>query len=732
MTGAFDRAVSAIRAGLKDADAAAAELVGEMTEGERLWVLDGDAPFWRGVLKMARAYNTEPIVAGAVPRLGVPGLRFSDGPRGVVMGNSTAFPAVIARAATWDPALEEQIGRAAGAEARAQGANLFGGVCADLARHPGWGRTQESYGEDPVLVGSMAAALARGAAQHVMPCVKHFVLNAAEDARFVVDVRVDEATLHDVYLAPFRTVVESGVQAVGTAYNQVNGTPVGQSRQLLTEVLREEWGFDGFVMTDFLWGLRDPIGSLAAGQDLEMPFRQQRARALPQALRDGRLDPRDVERCARRLVRTQLRHAASLGPSPDPAVIAGPKHRALAREAAAQSIVLLQNEPGPDGIPLLPLGTRSRRRVAVIGELATAANFGDAGSSAVRPRSISTVFDGLRDALGPDAVVHHDGKDPRAAAAVAAGADTAVVVVGLRSEDEGEGIVLSDAETLALAGPPFTRPRVARMAARLLRAIWPRVYSGGGDRRDLRMRPEDEELVHAVAAANERTAVVVIGGSTILMETWRHDVATILVAWYPGMEGGRGVADVLLGDREPGGRLPFAIPTDAAHLPHFDPDARQAVYDRWIGQRKLDRDGHRAAYPLGFGLGYTTFAITDLELDTAGEEVRATVRVRNMGARRGATVVQLYAFDAHAPEDRRVDRLVGFARVAAEAGEARDVKIALNLRPLCERNPAARTWSLIDADWLVRASQHANDSDGPVHRLPGCEPLATDLRSATR
>ncbi len=458
VTTAFDTAVAAVRSGSQDLDGAAAEIVAVMTESYRLWLLDGDAPFWRGAVKMARSYNTEPIVAGAVPRLGVPGMRFCDGPRGVVMGNSTAFPTVIARAATWDRDLEERIGRAVGSEARAQGANLFGGVCADVARHPAWGRMQESYGEDPVLIGHMAAALARGARTHVMACVKHFVLNAGEDARFVVDVSIDDATLHEVYLAPFKTAVEAGADAVGTAYNTVNGVPAGQNSALLTGVLREEWGFDGFVMTDFLWGLRDPVTSVAAGQDLEMPFRQQRARALPKALRNGELDPRDVERCARRLIRTQLRHAASLGPPPPATVVAGPEHRALAREAAAQGTVLLRNETVSGGIPLLPLGPQWREGVAVIGELATSPNSGDAGSSSVSPPATSTVLDGLREALGPNAVVHHDGTDTSAAAEIARTARTAIVVVGLRAGDEGEGIILSDPDTLTLAGPPLSHP----------------------------------------------------------------------------------------------------------------------------------------------------------------------------------------------------------------------------------------------------------------------------------
>ncbi|MFL5846876.1 MAG: beta-glucosidase family protein [Solirubrobacteraceae bacterium] len=709
----FDAAVAAVRAGELDAETATARLVDQLEEHERLWLLDGDSGFWRGLLKMARAYNTEPIVAGALPRIGLPGLRFCDGPRGVVMGRSTGFPAVIARAASWDRDLEERVGRVIGAEARAQGANFFGGVVANLARHPAWGRTQESYGEDPVLIGVMASALTRGVRTHVMACVKHFALNSIEDARFTVDVRADPHALHEVYLPHFRAVVEAGADAVGTSYNRVNGIWAGQSRELLTEILRDEWGFDGFVMTDFMWGVRDPIGSLPAGQDVEMPFRQQRARRLPGALRDGRLSWRDVDTAARRIVGTQLRHAASLGPAPDPAVVACPEHRALARAVAAQGMVLLRNEPVA-GAPVLPLAGAT---VAVVGALATTDNMGDAGSSDVRPPDTSTVLDGLREALGAGAVLHDTGEDPAAAARLAAQADAAVVVVGLRPDDEGEGIVIGDPRALTLAGPPFTRSRVARATAWLLRTLWPRLYPGGGDRRDLRMPAQDEALVRAVAAANPRTVAVVIGGSVLDMESWREEVPAILLAWYPGMEGGRAVADVVLGAREPGGRLPMVVAADPEHLPPFDAEAEMIVYDAWAGQRRLDREGNRAAYPLGFGLGYTTFELDDLRIEDGADGVVATVSARNTGDRPGSTVVQLYAYDADEAAGPPVRRLVGFARVGAEPGERCESAIPVDLGPLSRRNPVTRAWTRTPGSWHVRAAQHAYDDRGPGQPL---------------
>ena len=707
----FARLVADIRAGRTSPDHAARTLLARLDDAERLWLLDGDTPLWRGVREMSRAYNAEPIVAGAVPRLGIPGIRFSDGPRGVVMGRSTSFPVAIARAATWDVDLERRVGEAIGAEARAQGATLFAGVCVNLLRHPGWGRAQECYGEDPVLTAAMGVAATRGVRRHVMACVKHFACNSIEESRFVVDVEVDEATLHEVYLPHFRAVVDAGADAVMSAYNSVDGEWAGQNRALLTGVLRDEWRFDGFVMTDFVWGLRDPVASLSAGQDLEMPFRQQRARALPSALRDGRLPLADVDRSCLRLLAAQLRHAATLEAAPSPDVVAGDAHRALAREVAVRAAVLLRNEP-VDGAPVLPLDPVSAGRVAVLGRLADAANLGDVGSSQVRPPSTCSIAAGLREALGADRVVHRDGADPGAAVAAARACGTAVVVVGLTPADEGEATLALAPEAVALLGPPLDRPLVASAVSRLLAGGALRDRRGGGDRRDLGLDNDQVALVRAVAAANPRTVVVLVGGSAITMEPWRGDVPAILLAWYPGMEGGRAVADVLLGDVEPGGRLPFVIPVDAAHLPPFDPAARRVRYDRWWGQRRLDRDGRDPAYPLGFGLGYTTFELTRLELDRDDDgSVAGVVSLRNTGRRRGATVVQLYAQDRTAAA--RVRRLCGFLRVEADPGESREARVPVDLGPVSRREGPGR-WPREPGEWHLVAGQHARDDSGPA------------------
>ncbi len=716
----YARALDSVRAG-GDLDAAAELLLAELTPDERLGLLDGDEPFWPGMLDMVGVgYNLEPIVAGAVPRLGIPGVRFADGPRGAVIGHSTAFPVPMARGATWDPDLEERVGEAIGAEIRAQGGNFFGGVCINLLRHPAWGRAQETYGEEPLLLGAMGVALARGAQRHVMACVKHFAANSMENARFTVDVQVDEATLHEVFLPHFRAVVQAGVASVMSSYNSVNGDWCGQNTTLLTDVLREEWGFEGFVMSDFIWGLRDPVASLPAGLDIEMPFAQQRAQTLAKALEAGDACWVDVDTACRRILRTQLGTAATILPSiaAGPEVVVSAEHRALAREVAARSMVLLRNEP-VDGQPVLPLTASQLGRLAVVGRLADVAQTGDRGSSDVRTPSIVTPLAGLRAALPGVEIVTTDvdrlsdlDQEARAAAAaaVAAEADAAVIVVGYTFEHEGEYIGSFDPE-LARLYPPADDPSALDVLAR----VWddgPQAV--GGDRASLRLPPEDEALIRAVAEVNPRTVVVVVAGATVVMEDWRHDVAGVLIAWYAGMEGGAALADVLLGTRDPGGRLPFTVPVTEADLPRFDRDATTVTYDRWYGQRLLDRNGTAAAYPLGFGLGYTSFTVGDVvavaDRDHTALDVQAVER--NTGPRAGGHVVQVYVTR---PElgDRY---LVGFQRVELDPGQSVRVELTIPLQRLASRR-GPQQWEVRPGAYLLDVGSNAADPNAVTVQL---------------
>src|SRR4051794_20645636 len=379
-----------------EVDARARELLGQLTLAEKVKVMSGDPSFWAGIADMFApgGYNSRAWVAGELPRLGIPGIRFLDGPRGVMLKGATTFPVSMARGATWDADLEERIGDAIGRETRSLGGNFFGGVCINLLRHPAWGRAQETYGEDTHHLGVLGAALARGVQRHVMACVKHYALNSMENARFTVDVSIDPRSLHEVYLPHFRRVVDEGVASVMSAYNSVNGEWAGQNRELLTDILKATWGFQGFVMTDFIWGMRDARTAALAGQDVEMPFRNHFDRDLRQLVEAGEVPESRVDDAALRVLRQlvrfgQGRDAADYGPD----VVASEAHRALAREAARKGIVLLKNERG--ALPLTGIG-----RLAVLGRLAAVANTGDGGSSNTRPPFVITPLEGLRAVLG--------------------------------------------------------------------------------------------------------------------------------------------------------------------------------------------------------------------------------------------------------------------------------------------------------------------------------------------
>lgn len=648
---AYDAAKARVRAGVDPAVEAHA-LVAAMTLAEKLGCLDGDTDFWSGLVDITGGgYYRHTYPAAAVPRLGFPGFHFADGPRGVVIGRSTCFPVSMARGASFDPALEERIGDAIGIELRIQGATFYGGVCVNLLRHPAWGRAQETYGEDPCHVGEMGAALTRGVQRHAMACVKHFACNSIENARFQVDVSINPEALDDVYLPHFRRVVDEGVASVMSAYNAVNGRWCGEHPTLLTEILRERWGFDGFVVSDFVFGLRDPIASVGAGLDVEMPFRQQRARTLAAAVADGRLDAAVVERAVANVVRTVLRFdAATPDDRPEPALLAGPAHRALALEAARESIVLLRNV-AVGGEPVLPLRP-GVRRIALLGRLADVPNLGDGGSSDVHPPTVVTPLAGLRAALPH--VTWTD--DP-------ATADVALVVVGYTKADEGEYVMGMTPELLALFPPPLDDGVLAGAHPPREGGMMP-----GGDRRSLRLLPDDEALIARVAGVQPRTIVVLMGGSAILVEPWIDRVAAVLHLWYPGMEGGTALADVVTGAVNPSGRLPFAVPTSEEHLPPFDPDTTAITYDRWHGQWLLDRDGHVPRFPFGFGLSYATFTLRNAR----ARDRHVMVEVTNAGRCDGKTVVFVFR------PDGRTRRLVGFRKVSVAAGTTVEVDIPIS------------------------------------------------------
>lgn len=673
---AFEDAAERVADG-GDARTEASALVGQMALDEKLGCLDGDLPYWPGLMEMmAGGYNRRTWPAAAVERLGVPGLDFADGPRGCVVGPSTAFPVSMARGATFDPDLERRVGEAIGAELRANGATFTGAVCMNLLRHPAWGRAQETYGEDPHHVGEMAVAFAEGLQQHVMACMKHFALNSMENARFRVDVTADERALHEVYLPHFKRVAQSGVAGVMSAYNQVNGSYCGENSTLLTEILRDEWGWEGIVVSDFIAGLRDPVLSVEAGLNVEMPFRQQRAQVLAAAIDDGALAVDAVDRLVTETVATFLRFGRVFWSLVHPAVVAYEPHRSLAHDVAVASMVLLAN----DGV--LPAPPAGVGKVAVLGRLAKLKNLGDGGSSNVLQPDVCTALQGIEDAYLDAEVVHAD-----ADVSIVDDADLVIVVVGYTADDEGEFIGSGEAD----GGigdqpihPPVDHPELGLPAGYEAPARpggaesnGDSGFARGGDRDSLRLSADDEALIAATRDSSDKVVVVVMSGSAVVMP-WLDDVGAVLMCWYPGMEGGRALGDVLTGAAEPGGRLPFAVPFDEADLVAFDKDADHVEYGLLHGQWYLDDCRVEAHRPFGFGLGYTSFDLSDAHRQNGMVRVTAT----NNGSRQGSTVVQVYGSVPDSEHHRPARRLVGFRRVHLEPGHMTDVDVDVDLAML--------------------------------------------------
>ncbi|MFD0704230.1 beta-glucosidase [Alloscardovia venturai] len=680
---AFANAVERVKSGA-DSGSEAQTLYNQLTEDERLWLLDGDVTYWVGRRAiLSEGYNVRPYIMGQIERLGIPGIRFVDGPRGCVSGHGTTFPVSMARGATWDTALEERVGKAIGEEVRYNGGTYFGGVCINLPRHPAWGRAQESYSDNPLILGEMGAAITRGVKPYAMACVKHFACNSMENSRFQVNVTVDEATLHEDYLPHFKKVIDNGAEGVMSAYNMVNGEYCGENEYLLTQVLREDWGFDGIVGSDFVWGLRNPAKSVKAGLNIEEPFRQQRAEHLKTQIANGELDWDDVRKVGVNTIATELRYYAQRLEQEDSAFIkpACKPHTDLAREVAERSMVLLTNKNN-----VLPLSAGTTT-ITVAGKLAALKNTGDDGSSNVRAPYVVTALEGITAKFGKNNVTDATVLAADEAAENAANTDIAIVVVGYTANDEGEYLKPSmDPSMLALLPTPKNDDE-----QKMIDAVNRSIQAGqstfgsdavGGDRQSVRLHDEDVELIKKVSAANPRTIVVMVSAGEVLVDDWIDVPAVTLVGWYSGMEGGNALANVLAGDANPSGRLPFAIARSEADLPEFDSAAHAVMYTRWYGQRLIQKNGNTALFPLGYGLSYSNFTYEDFAVRDAHREsalATAQVTVHNTSDVDGIQVVQVYAtrLDGERTGERE---LVGFAtvRVAAHSSVGATVNLDLS------------------------------------------------------
>lgn len=636
----------------------------------------------------------------AIDRLGVPGIMVADGPHGLraqfdeadhggLSGSvpATCFPTASGLASSWNPALIAEVGAAIGAEARRWGVAVVLGPGVNIKRSPLCGRNFEYFSEDPWLAGELATAMVRGIqGAGVGTSLKHFAANNQEHDRMLVSAEVDERTLREIYLPAFeRVVTHAQPWTVMCAYNRINGTYASEHHWLLTEVLRDEWGFDGVVVSD--WGaVHDRVAALRAGLDLEMPPHLGVSDvAVAEAVSRGALDPAVLDGAVRRV----LRLVAAAQPAVHaPTEVDEDAHHALARRAAQQSAVLLKNDGS-----ILPLRHQAGATVAVIGEFARSPRFQGAGSSQVNPTRVDIPLDAITEESGPDVAVRFaagftlDDDDPsrdaelrREAAAVARDADHVVVFLGLPASYESEGY----------------------------------------DRTDLDLPANQIALLDVVTAVHDRVVVVLANGAAVRTSTWDERVAAILECWLSGQAAGGAVADLLLGRVSPSGKLAETIPVrleDTSSYLNFPGEDGVVRYGEgvFVGYRAHDTLDQQVSYPFGFGLSYTTFAIDDVMIDVSGTvadgdlQVHVSAAVTNTGQVAGAEVVQVYVGDVEASVARPQRELKGAVRVELEPGERRRVTVTLDERAFAFWSPRWSRWVVEAGAFTVAVGPSSRD-----------------------
>ena len=578
---------------------------------------------------------------------GIPSLFMCDGPHGLrkqenaadMLGvnesrKATCFPAEVTTAGSWDPELLTAIGSAIGQEAREQGVGLVLGPGVNLKRNPLCGRNFEYFSEDPYLAGKLAAGFIRGAeAQGIGTSLKHFAANSQELSRFTSDSVLDERTLRELYMTAFEIAVKEGhPSTLMCAYPKLNDVHCSDSKALLTDILRTDWGFSGLVVTD--WGaMNDRIEGFRAGCDLNMPGGSDyMEKEVLQAVKNGTLPESCVDDSARRVLKRVFRAAETLK---NPAHCDYEAHHVLAKRAALEGAVLLKNEDG-----ILPL--KKDAKIAVIGAMAKSIRYQGSGSSHITPTKLSQPLDFLPDAL------YAPGCDDR----------------GATTED-----LLSQAAKTA---------QEAEIAV-IFAGLPDRYESEGFDRADMKMPDGQLRMIDAVTAANPNTVVVLLSGSAVECP-WADRVKGILYMGLPGQAGGEAVADLLCGRANPSGKLAESWPLSYADVPSSEIYGKidDALYEEglYVGYRYYEKSGVAVRWPFGYGLSYTTFAYSDLTVD--GNAV--SVAVKNTGSFAGAEVVQLYLY---APQDglhRPLRELKGFRNVFFQPGEAQTVTFILTDR----------------------------------------------------
>jgi beta-glucosidase len=647
----------------------------------------------------------------AIPRLGIPSIKMADGPMGIRswLGSSaitsapgakqtfssTAFPAGIAVAATWDPEIAQHVGQAIGQEMKSIGRNMILGPTVNIQRVPLWGRNFEGYGEDPYLASRMGVAYIKGVqSEGVIATVKHFAANNEEFERHRIDEAIDERTLQEIYFPAFKAAVqEAGVWSVMSAYNKVNGTYCAENEYLLKDVLKNGWGFKGFVVSD--WGSTySTAGTVNAGMDLEMPGGEvarkwlQTDRTIKAGnggdwlssekvsaeISAGRIPVAAVDDNVSRILRVIFLSGLFDHPSASSVTIDTHEQRAVARRAAAESIVLLKN--AGDVLPLDPAKIKS---LAIIGPNAAVARTGGGGSSLVHPPYAVTPLDGIKQRAGRQVQISYalgagiPGEDPKndtpeareqlrkEAVAIASKADAAIVVVGDSPAIESESF----------------------------------------DRKTLDLPEGQDELIREVAKVNRNTIVAFNAGGPVNVSRWVENTSAVLAMWFAGEEGGNAIADVLFGDVNPSGKLPFSFINDWSQSSAYGNYPGENLHVKYaegiyVGYRYFDKHNIAPQYPFGYGLSYTHFGYSDLKISPAkgssDSQLKVTLKLTNQGRRKGAEVVQLYLHDGHSAVDRPVKELKAFQRVQLSPGQSTVVSFTLDKNALAYYSTEKKTW----------------------------------------
>ncbi|WP_170311493.1 beta-glucosidase family protein [Vallitalea okinawensis] len=697
----------------------AEELLAQLSLEEKVMMLHGEWDMIGNILNHGNAYNPVPICTLGNERLGITPIKFSDGPRGVVMGHSTCFPVSMARGASFDRELESRIGDVIGKECRAQDANYFAGVCINLLRHPAWGRAQETYGEDPYHVGELGKALTESVQEHnVMACLKHYALNQIENSRFRVDVQVDDRALREVYLPHFKKSVDAGAASLMGAYNKFDGDHACESKKLQTEILRDEWGFEGFTSSDFIFGIRNTKKAIEAGMDVEMPLPIEYHNKLLKAVQDGEVSIETIDTAVSRVIKTLLVFENSPEKLEEYTMdmVASREHTELAREAAEKSMVLIKNNNN-----VLPL-SKEVYKVLVVGKLAAKANTGDHGSSNIYAPYVVTQLEGFKNYFGDGVeIIHLDEEKVAEAKVQAKEADCVIIIVGNDAQDEGEFVVPDEEGGMNM--PNLVAKGYANMGRldEFAKLTPPegsneeekqRSYTGaiGGDRPNLSLKDPEIELIQEIGAINPNTVVTLIGGSMIITHEWDHIVPSILYGWYSGMEGGNALPRVLFGDVNPSGKLPFTIPEDISHLPYFSSEDNEITYDLYHGYSKLDKDGNNACYPFGFGLSYTTFKYNKIDVLKGEDVVDVKVAVTNAGKVDGEEVVQVYVGMVDSKIERQKKLLKGFDKIMIKAGETKEVIVKVNIEELKYFDTEDMSWKLEEGNYIFYAGGSSDEA----------------------